>query len=135
MALLTISTPRGALVQRKTAGGSITARLQWDPSFARERTRQLRGVQAFVDGEVIRLMQPYTPLQTGMLIRSATLGTYIGKGEIHQIVPYARRQYYRTDITRSYDPRRGAQWFERMKIDHKGYILKGAAEKAGTRYV
>lgn len=135
MALLTITTPRGAVVQRKTAGGKITAHLQWNPSFGRERTKQLRGVQAFVDSEVIRLMEPYTPHQSGMLIKSATLGTVIGTGEISQIAPYARWQYYRTDITRTYDPRRGAKWFERMKVDHKGYILKGAAEKAGARYV
>ena len=92
-------------------------------------------MQAFVDSEVIRLMEPYTPQQSGMLIKSATLGTVIGTGEISQIAPYARWQYYRTDITRTYDPRRGAKWFERMKVDHKGYILKGAAEKAGARYV
>ena len=64
MALLTITTPRGAVVQRKTAGGKITAQLQWNPSFGRERTKQLRGVQAFVDSEVIRLMEPYTPHQS-----------------------------------------------------------------------
>ena len=135
MALLTIQTPRGSLVQKKTARGTVTARLQWNPSFGATRTRQLRTTQAFVDNEVIRLMAPYTPLQTSMLIKSATLGTVIGSGEINQIVPYARMQYYRTDITRKYDPRRGAMWFERMKLDHKAYILKGAAQKAGARYV
>ena len=135
MALLTIQTPRGSLVQKKTRGGAVTARLQWTPSFGTTRTKQLHSVQAFVDSEVIRLMAPYTPLQTSMMIKSATLGTVIGSGKINQIVPYARVQYYRTDITRKYDPRRGAKWFERMKLDHKAYILKGAAQKAGARYV
>lgn len=134
MALLTIKTPRGALVQKKTAGGTVKAQLTWSPSFGAERTRQLRTVQAFVDSEVIRLMAPYTPIQSGLLIKSATLGTVIGSGEIQQIAPYARMQYYRTDITRKYDPRRGAKWFERMKIDHRAYILQGAARKAGARY-
>lgn len=69
-----------------------------------------------------------------MLIKSATLGTVIGSGKIKQIAPYAAWQYYRTDITRKYDPRRGAYWFERMKADHRTYILKGAAEKAGAKY-
>jgi len=69
-----------------------------------------------------------------MLIKSATLGTVIGSGKIKQIAPYAAWQYYRTDITRKYDPRRGAYWFERMKTDHRTYILKGAAEKAGAKY-
>ena len=135
MALLTITTPRGAVVQRKTAGGKITAQLQWNPSFGRERTKQLRGVQAFVDSEVIRLMEPYRAVHRGMLFKPATLGRVIPSGVRILSAPYARWQYYRTDITRTYDPRRGAKWFERMKVDHKGYILKGAAEKAGARYV
>lgn len=134
MALLTITTPRGKLVQRKTAGGTVKARLTWSPSFAAERTKQLDTVQAFVDSEVIRLMAPYTPMQSGLLIKAATLGTVIGSGEVQQIAPYAAMQYYRTDITRKYDPRRGAKWFERMKVDRKAYILKGVAEKAGARY-
>ena len=134
MALLTITTPRGKLVQRKTAGGTVKARLTWSPSFAAERTKQLDTVQAFVDSEVIRLMAPYTPMQSGLLIKAATLGTVIGSGEVQQIAPYAAMQYYRTDITRKYDPRRGAKWFERTKVDRKAYILKGAAEKAGARY-
>ena len=134
MALLTITTPRGKLVQRKTSGGTIKAQLTWSPSFAAERTKQLDTVQAFVDSEVIRLMAPYTPMQSGLLIKAATLGTVIGSGEVQQIAPYAAMQYYRTDITRKYDPRRGAKWFERMKVDRKAYILKGAAEKAGARY-
>ena len=134
MALLTITTPRGKLVQRKTAGGTVKARLTWSPSFAAERTKQLDTVQAFVDSEVIRLMAPYTPMQSGLLIKAATLGTVTGSGEVQQIAPYAAMQYYRTDITRKYDPRRGAKWVERMKVDRKAYILKGAAEKAGARY-
>ena len=134
MALLTITTPRGTLVQRKTSGGVVKAQLTWSPSFGAERTRQLRTVQAFVDSEVIRLMAPYTPMQSGLLIKAATLGTVIGSGKIEQIAPYAAMQYYRTDITRKYDPRLGAKWFERMKVDYKDYILKGAAQKARARY-
>ena len=93
MALLTITTPRGKLVQRKTAGGTVKARLTWSPSFAAERTKQLDTVQAFVDSEVIRLMAPYTPMQSGLLIKAATLGTVIGSGEVQQIAPYAAKQY------------------------------------------
>ena len=69
-----------------------------------------------------------------MLIKSATLGTVIGSGKIKQIAPYAAWQYYRTDITRKYDPRRGAYWFVSVKAAHRIYILKGAAEKAGAKY-
>ncbi|MCM1295663.1 MAG: minor capsid protein [Muribaculaceae bacterium] len=134
MALLTITTPRGTLTQVKTRAGIVRAQLVWNAGFGRQRTQMFGRVQSFVDSETLRLMQPYTPLRTGMLIKSATLGTVIGSGKIKQITPYAARQYYSTGMTRSYDPRRGAYWFERMKIDHKSYILRGAAQKAGARY-
>ena len=130
----TITTPRGSVTQIKNGNGAVTARLQWDPAFGARHTQSFLRTQAFIDSEVLRLMSPYTPLQTSMLIKSATLGTVIGSGKIKQIAPYAAWQYYRTDITRKYDPRRGAYWFERMKTDHRTYILKGAAEKAGAKY-
>ena len=50
----------------------------------------------------------------------ATLGTVIGSGEINQIAPYARRQYY--------EHKEKSYWFERMKNRHKDSILKGAAQ-------
>lgn len=129
MAQLSIPTPRGGSVR---AGGT-GAQLRWDPGFGARATQQAAAAQRFVDSETIRLMQPYTPLQTGTLIRSATFGTAIGSGRIRQTVPYAARQYYDTAATRAYDPRRGAKWFERMKLDHKSYLLRGAAQKMGVK--
>ena len=66
------------------------------------------------------------PLQTGMLEKSGKLGTEIGSGEVNYIAPYAADQYYNTSETRPYDSNRGANWFERMKVDEKESILKGA---------
>jgi hypothetical protein len=134
MSQLSITTPRGSTVQVQSGSGGAKAELRWATSFGRQRTQAFNRTQAFIDSEVLRLMSPYTPIQTSMLIKSATLGTVIGTGKINQIAPYAAWQYYRTDTTRKYDPRRGAYWFERMKIDHRTYILKGAAEKAGAKY-
>ncbi|MFQ7727563.1 MAG: hypothetical protein ACLRI7_14595 [Ruthenibacterium lactatiformans] len=124
--------PRGSVTQIKNGSGAVTARLQWDPAFGARHTQSFLRTQAFIDSEVLRLMSSYTPLQTSMLIKSATLGTVIGS-EDQARSPYAAWQYYRTDITRKYDPRRGAYWFERMKADHRTYILS-AAEKAGAKY-
>lgn len=132
MALLSITTPQGTLQQARTRAGGVTARLVWNPDFARQRTQMFSQTQSFIDSEVLRLMQPYTPLRTGMLVKSATLGTVVGSGRVKQIAPYAARQYYTTATTRSYDPRRGAYWFERMKADQKGTALRGAARKAGA---
>ena len=115
-------------------------------------------VQKFIDQEVIRLMAPYTPFRMGMLEKGATLGTKIGSGEINQIAPYARFQYYGkvmvsaitgspwasrgekkilTDKDLQYDtsrhPLAGKMWFERMKADKKDEILEGARKIAGAK--
>ena len=74
--------------------------------------------QEYIDQECINKMESLTPMRTGVLIKSATLGTVVGSGEIHQIAPYARRQYYEHK-SKSY-------WFERMKNRHKDSILRGA---------
>ena len=115
-------------------------------------------VQKFIDQECIRLMAPYTPFRAGILEKSATLGTKIGSGEINQIAPYARYQYYGklmvssltgsawarqgekkilTDVDLQYDtsrhPLAGKLWFERMKADKKDQILEGARKVAGAK--
>ncbi len=84
--------------------------------------------QIVVDNEVLRYCSPLVPLRTSMLEKSGTLGTVIGSGEVKYIAPYARFQYYQTAESRSYDSRRGAKWFERMKAAHKKDIQR-AAEK------
>ena len=115
-------------------------------------------VQKFIDQECIRLMAPYTPARDGILEKSATLGTKIGSGEINQITPYARFQYYGkvmvssitgspwaskgekkilTDRDLRHDtskhPLAGKMWFERMKADKKDEILEGARKVAGAK--
>ena len=115
-------------------------------------------VQKFIDQECIRLMAPYTPARDGFLERSATLGTKIGSGEINQVSPYARFQYYGkvmvSSITgspwarkgekkiltdrdlvhdKSKHPMAGPFWFERMKADKKEEILQGARKIAGAK--
>ncbi|MDO5061860.1 MAG: minor capsid protein [Peptostreptococcaceae bacterium] len=80
-------------------------------------------VQKFIDSEVIRRMDPYTPMDSGTLKGAAIKDhTVIGSGVIKQKTPYARRQYYE----HKGNGRRGRKWFERMKADHKDSILKGA---------
>lgn len=87
-------------------------------------------VQQFVDSEVLRLTAPYIPFKTGMLIKSGTLGTVVGTGEVNYIAPYAAKQN-QTATSRSYDAQRGGQFFERMKIDHRDEILRGAKKRSG----
>lgn len=113
-----IKTPRGSIYTTGGRGGTVTARLEWNPGFGPEYEQSFNRKQAFIDSECIRRMAPETPRRTGVLIKSATLGTVIGSGEINQIAPYARRQYYEHK-SKSY-------WFERMKNRHKDSILRGA---------
>lgn len=77
-----INTPNGYL------------NLKWTPNFSKLTSAKLSKAQQFVDSECIRLMIPYTPMNTGFLYKSAILGTKIGSGEIHQNTPYARYLYY-----------------------------------------
>ena len=130
--------------------------LEWNNIFSLEQNQKLKKAQEFIDSECIRLMKPYTPFRNGILEKSATLGTVIGSGEIHQIAPYARYQYYGmlmvssitgsayakqgekkvlTDVQLQHDkskhPQAGPFWFERMKAEHKKDILDGAAKIMG----
>lgn len=115
-----IQTPRGTVFTITGKNGRVTAKLEWNPGFGPQESKKFERRQRFVDQECIRLMAPETPRRTGMLIKSATLGTTIGSGEIHQIASYARRQYY--------EHKEKSYWFERMKNRHKDSILKGARE-------
>lgn len=115
-----IKTPRGTVYTQASKGGKVTARLEWNPGFEPRMENGFSNAQAFVDSECIRRMNPETPRRTGALIKSATLGTVIGSGEIDQIAPYARRQYY--------EHKEKSYWFERMKNRHKDSILRGAAQ-------
>ncbi|MGN0610055.1 MAG: minor capsid protein [Oscillospiraceae bacterium] len=94
-------------------------------------------VQKFIDSEVIRCMDPFTPFRSGTLKKSATLGTVIGSGLIKYTAPYARRNYYenagRGTEGIQKGGRRGRKWFERMKLVYLSSILSGAAKIAGAR--
>lgn len=120
MAFKEITTPRGTIVQ----GLNGKAELKWNPNFPQRMNEMLSKKQAIIDSEVLRLCSPLVPLRTGALEKSGTLGTVIGSGEVKYIAPYARAQYYNTSTSRSYDPRRGGKWFERMKTANKDHIKK-----------
>ena len=94
-------------------------------------------VQRFIDSEVLRQSEPYVPKLTGTLIKSGTIHTKIGTGEVVYKTPYGRRQYYenagRGREGSSNGGRRGKFWFERMKANHLETILIGAAKLAGCR--
>ena len=122
-----IQTPRGTIIQT----GKVSCKLVWNPNFGPRATERYSRAQKFVDSEVLRLSSAYVPIKTSMLQKSGILGTVIGSGEVQWVAPYARGQYYHTSDTRSYDPKRGAHWFERMKADHGKAILSKAKKIGG----
>lgn len=124
-----ISTPRGRVITVKTKSGVAKAQLEWDPGFGNEKSQEFSRAQMFVDSECLRYCDPLTPRDTGMLIKSGTLGTVIGSGSLQYLAPYARRQYYE----HRGNGQRGSLWFERMKIAHKETIRKGAADIVGGK--
>lgn len=119
-----IDTPRGRIIQT----GKTSCRLVWNHGFGPNKTNMFSRKQKIVDSEVLRYCSPLVPKRTSMLIKSGILGTVLGSGFVKYVAPYARRQYYCTAQSRSYDKRRGAKWFERMKTAHKKDIQR-AAEK------
>ena len=120
MAFKPITNPRGSIIQGKN--GKV--QLVWSSSCASRMNKTLNAKQEIIDSEVLRRCAPMVPKRTGALEKSGTLGTVIGSGEVKYIAPYARQQYYNTSQTRSYDPRRGGMWFERMKAANKAAILR-----------
>ena len=88
-------------------------------------------VQKYIDKEVIRLMTPYTPKESGELIRSATRLTDIGSGLVRQggkSAPYGRRWYYEQARFNG-APMRGNYWFKRsMQNGGAKTILKGVKD-------
>lgn len=124
---INLRTPADSLFKE----GQVTGQLQWHPSQIAKLSVNLTNAQKYVDSEVLRRSQPYIPKDTGALIQSGDISTVIGNGVVTYTTPYANRQYY-SKTTRAYDPRRGGQWFERMKADHKGTILDGAIKIAGS---
>ena len=125
MAFKPITNPRGAIIQGKNG----KAELIWNAGCAPRMNEVLSKKQEIIDSEVLRLCAPMVPKRTGALERSGTLGTVIGSGEVKYIAPYARQQYYNTLSSRSYDPRRGGLWFERMKLQWQLDILRKAEEE------
>lgn len=118
-----IVTPRGEVFQ--TPAG--VAELKWNTGFGVVWSGRYNEAQYFMDSEVLRQCEPYTPMLTSMLIKSGTLGTIAGSGEVAWIAPYARAQYYnKRPPGRETGPLRGGRWFDRMMVDHGKSIIAQA---------
>ena len=124
-----IETPRGQIVITKAG----KAKLVWNTNFRPKWQRRYSAAQRFVDSEVLRLSEPFIPLQTGMLVKSGILGTDVGSGLVEWIAPYAKAQYYSARKPGSETgPLRGPYWFERGKAVWGRRVIEGARRIAGS---
>lgn len=139
-----IETPKGRIITIKNKNGTTKAILEWNPNYSSKWNGRFKMYQKFVDSEVLRLSDKYVPFRSGALKQSGILGTDIGSGEVKYVAPYSRYQYYgkvmigkppkqvtNRDLNYNGAPLRGAKWFEKMKINHKEQILKGAQRYLG----
>ncbi len=125
-----IETPKGMVVM----GANGKAELKFNSRFVPKWTGRYSVAQRFIDSEVLRQSEPFTPLLTSMLIKTGILGTEVGSGTVSWIAPYARFQYYRgrrpgESKTGSL---RGRYWFERMFAVRGKPIVAGAKKLVGT---
>lgn len=68
-------------------------------------------IQKKVDLEILRLSDPYTPMDQKELIKSGIISS--GGGEIRYTVPYAKEVWYKPKRFQG-APRRGNKWVLRM---------------------
>ena len=91
--MMRIVTDRGQLFQN--ANGQAVIR--WNRG-ARQMNENFDRLQVFVDNTVVRHMDAYVPMRTGMLKKSVILGSRMGSGELVFIAPYAHKRYYSGNI-------------------------------------
>lgn len=138
--------------------GELGLTVKYNKNYAATWEQRMKQVQTTIDNEVLKQMVPYTPMRTGALMHSATIGTVIGSGKIKYTSPAARYLYYgeiygpnipikengvlvgffsppkkqpagrQMQYSKAVHPLAGKLWFERMKKD-KLDVLKREAEK------
>ena len=73
-------------------------------------------VQLFAANEAKKLMQPFVPMDTGMLANNADVYVENGAGVVHYVSPYAHRMYEGEgfDFSREAHPLATARWDKAM---------------------
>ncbi len=122
-----IVTPRGTLLTNENGRAII----QWNGG-ARRITQRYSAIQKFIDNTVVRHMNPYVPMRTGILAKSVILGSRMGSGELIYVAPYSRRVYYNENMrfSKSRHKKATAKWFERMKAERKAQIEREVQDYA-----
>lgn len=107
-----IVTSRGTLLTNAHGDAVI----EWNGG-ARRMEQRYNSIQKFIDNTVVRYVNPYIPMRTGILAKSVILGSRMGSGELIFVAPYSRKVYYGENMCFSKSRHRLAQakWVEGMK--------------------
>ena len=112
-----ITTDRGTLFT--TASGKSI--LRWNKN-APPTEENFGKLQTYIDNTVVRHMDAYVPMRTGMLKKSVILGSRMGSGELVFIAPYAHKRYYGKNGRLV--GKRGSRWFQRMWAARRYAIIR-----------
>ena len=93
-------------------------KIDWG-NYASKINGKFTEAQKTVDSEVLRLCNPYTPMDSGDLIKSSVISTVIGSGLVQWTMPYARKMYYGEYDFRG-GPIKGSHWGSRA-MQNGGY--------------
>lgn len=106
-----------------------------DKTAEKLREKRFEQAQAYIDSECIRLMQPYVPValpfwnNAGKLRDSAENPEH---GVIEYTAPKARHDYYaNVNHANGGNPQAQRMWFEFMKQESAGSILRGVVKIIG----
>lgn len=126
------STPKGTIVRRYYTNGKnkgeVCLRIEWNQGFGPKCTSAFQTAQQMFTQECVRLMDPYVPMDTGLLKNTALLATNDKTGEVVHDTPYAQAQYYlHPQGVGVHDGKRGSYWGHRMVADHKTHLRNFAA--------
>ena len=117
--MMKITTDRGTLL----VNASGKAIIRWNKN-APPTQENFDKLQVFIDNTVVRHMDAYVPMRTGMLKKSVILGSRMGGGELVFIAPYAHKRYYSKNGR--LNGKRGRRWFHRMWAARKDTIIREA---------
>ncbi len=112
-----IVTSRGTLLTNERGNAVI----EWRGG-AQRMNQRYSAIQKFIENTVVRHMNPFVPMRTGILAKSVVLGSRMGSGELVYIAPYSRKVYLgekkdgtKMKFSKSRHPKATEKWAEHMK--------------------
>lgn len=107
-------------------------RLKFKSTFSDDKSELMQKAQILLDSETMRVLEPYMPLYSGMLIKSMIKSSTAGNGEIHVNTPYAAKVNYVSGVMGRNGTLRGRLFFDRMKADKLEYLKTFVSKSIGV---